>query len=105
MNSLNTLRIRWFEYLDLPREQKKTVEHESDVYTYYNWCSWFSHQRINKGTGGVENKRKSGDHPNYCIIEIGKNTEKSPCDFMRSAVTQTPMKDHQLKLMRKTLKE
>ena len=75
------------------------MEHESDVYTNYNWCSWYSHQRINKGTGGLGNKRTSGDHLNYCIIEIGLNTEKGPGDLRRLAVTQTPVKDHQLMLM------
>ena len=52
-----------------------------------------------KGTGGLGNKRKSGDHPNYCIIEIVQNTEKSPGDLRRLGVTQTPVKDHQLTLM------
>ena len=28
------------KYLDFDRELKKTVEHESDDYTNYNWCSW-----------------------------------------------------------------
>ena len=37
----------------------------------------------------------SGDHPNYYIIENGQNTEKSPGDLRRLAVTQTPVKDHQ----------
>ena len=37
-------------------------------------------------------------------IKIGQNTEKSPGD-LRLAVTQTPLKNHQLKLMWKTLKE
>ena len=46
----------------------------------------------------------SGDHPNY-IIENGQNTEKSPRDLRRLAITKTPVKDHQLKLMGKTLKE
>ena len=41
----------------------------------------------------------SGDHPNYSIIENGQNTEKSPEDFRKLAVTQTPVKNHQLKLM------
>ena len=57
------------KYLDLARELKKTVEHESDVYTNCNWCFWYSHQRIGTGTGGLGNKRTHGDHPNYCIIE------------------------------------
>ena len=53
-----------------------------------------SHRRINKGTGGHGNKRAGTDLPNYCIIEIGQNTEKSPGDLWRLAVTQTPVKDH-----------
>ena len=28
------------KYLDLARELKKTVEHESDGDTNCNWCSW-----------------------------------------------------------------
>ena len=36
-------------------------------------------------------------HPNY-IIENGQNTEKSPGDLRRLAVTQSPLKDHQLTL-------
>ena len=45
----------------------------------------------------------SGDYPNYNIIENDQNTEKSLSD-LRLAVTQTPVKDHEPKLMRKTLK-
>ena len=48
---------------------------------------------------------KVGDHPNYGIIENGQNTEKSLRELRRLAVSQTPGKSHQLKLMRKTLKE
>ena len=46
--------------------------------------------------------RMSGDHPNYCIIEIDQNPEKIPGDVRRLAVTQTPVKDHQLKTDVKT---
>ena len=82
-------------------ENGKIVEYENDVYANCNWCSWNSHRRINKGTGRVGNKRTSGDHPNYYIIDISRNTEKSPGDLKRFAVTQTPAKDHQLTLMLK----
>ena len=41
----------------------------------------------------------SGDHRNYCFIEIGQNTEKIPGDLRRFAVTQTPEKDHLLTLV------
>ena len=50
-------------------------------------------KRIIKGTGGLWIWRTSGNHPNYCIIENNQNTEKSPGDWRRLAVTQTPMKE------------
>ena len=54
---------------------------------------------------GLENKnqRTSGDYSNYRIIKIGQNTEESPEDLMRLAVTQTPVRDFQLTLVRKIL--
>ena len=75
------------------------MEHESDNCTNRDWCFWHSHQRIIKGTIGLEGWRTSGDHPNYSIADNGQNTEKSPGDLRRLAVTQTPVKDYQLKLM------
>ena len=51
-------------YLDLVRELKKTMEHEIGGNTNYNCSSWYSHQRIGTRTGGLGNKRTSGDHPN-----------------------------------------
>ena len=41
----------------------------------------------------------SGVHPNDSIIENGQNIEKNPGDVRRLAVTQIPVKDHQLMLM------
>ena len=46
----------------------------------------------------------SRDNLNYSIIKISQNTEKSPGDLMRLAVTQTPVKNYQLTLVGKTLK-
>ena len=54
------------------------MEYEIDVDTSYNWCAHNNHQMISTGIGGLRNKRMSGDHPKYNIIEIGLNTEKSP---------------------------
>ena len=42
---------------------------------------------------------------NYCIIEIGQNTEKIPGDLKRLVITQTSVKDCQLILVGKILKE
>ena len=75
------------------------MKHESDGDTNFDLCSWYNHQRINKETGGLGNKRTCGDHPNYYNIEIGQNTEKSPGDLRRLVVTRTSVKDHQLTLM------
>ena len=52
-----------------------------------------------KGPGGFESWQPRGDYPNNSIIEDGQNTEKSPGDLRRLAVTQSPVKDHQRKLM------
>ena len=91
-------------YLDLAREEKKTMEHESYGGTNCNWRTRYSHQRIGRETEGLENKRTSGDHLFYSIVEIGQNTKKSPRDWKRLAVTRTPAENHQQTLGLKTLK-
>ena len=74
------------------------MEHEGDCDTDCNWCTRYSHQRIDKRIRGLANKRTSRDHLNYGIVEIKQNTEKSPGELKRLAVSQTPVKDHQLTL-------
>ena len=69
------------KYQDIAKEQKKTIEHESDGDTTYNWRARYSYQRIDIMTGRLGNIRTSGDHTNYYIIEVGQNTEKSPGDL------------------------
>ena len=49
---------------------------------------------IIKGPGGLGNWRTGGDYPNDSIAEDGQNTETSPGDLRRLAVTQTPVKVH-----------
>ena len=44
------------------------------------------------------------DHPNDSIVELSQNTTKSPGDLRRLVVTQTPVKNHQLMVVGKTLK-
>ena len=90
------------KYLDLVWELKK-LEHEGDNDTNYNWCTWNDPQRIGKGTGRLGNKT-SGYHLDYSIIKISQNTKKSSGDLRRFAVTQTPVENHQLTLVGKTLK-
>ena len=60
------------------------MDHESDGDTNCGWYTWNNLQR----TGRLENKRTSRDHPDYIIIKIGQNTEKSPGDLRKLAVTQ-----------------
>ena len=74
------------------------MEHESDGDSSCNWCTRYSHQRIGKGTGGLGNKRTSGDRPNYDIVEIGLNTKKNPGDSKKFAVTKTPVENHRVTL-------
>ena len=50
-------------------------------------------------TGVYGSWRTNGDHLNYSIVEDGQNTENNPGDLKTLAVTQTPVKDHQLTLM------
>ena len=57
------------------------MKHKGDDYSYCNWCARCRHQRIGKRTGRLGNKKTGGDHPNYSIIKIGQNTEKSPGDL------------------------
>ena len=44
-------------YLDLARELKKLRNMIYNNYTNSNWCFWYSHRRIDKGTGELGNKR------------------------------------------------
>ena len=92
------------KYLDPARELKKNMEHKSYIYTNYEWCFCYSHQRIIKGTGWLGGRRTNGDHPNYSIIENGQNNNKNFGDLRRFAITQTSVKDHQLMRMWKTVK-
>ena len=70
------------------------MEHENDSDTNCNWYTRYSHQMIDVRTGGLRNNGTNRDHPNYSIVQIGLNTEKSPGDLRRLAVTQTSVKDH-----------
>ena len=93
-------KIRTWTFLGL----EKTMEHEGDDYTNRDWCLWYSHKKIIKGTGRLGCWRTRGDYTNYNIIENDQNTEKSPGDVRRLTVTHTSVKDHQLTLMwKKTL--
>ena len=65
------------KYLDLARELKKLWSMKVTIIPIAI-CA----PMILKCTGGLGNDRPSGDHPNYCIIEIGQNNKKSPRDLL-----------------------
>ena len=104
MNKIVILKVieKKNKYLDFARELK--ILWNMKV-TTCNWCSWYSHQKIGKKTKGLSKKKTSGDTPNYSIVEIGQNTEKTPWDLRGLVAAQTPVKDHQLTLLWKTLKD
>ena len=56
-----------------------------------------------KGLEDLEVFGRDRDYPNDSIAENGQNHETSPGDLRRLAVTQTPVKNYQLTLMRKKL--
>ena len=84
------------KYLDLARELKTAMDNENDGGTNCNWWACNVLQRLGRGT---ENTRTSRDHLKYSIVKISLNTEKSPGYLKRLAVTQTPEKDHLLKMV------
>ena len=77
----------------------KAMEHEGDGDTNCYWCTWNVLRRLGKGAGRVGNWCTSRDNPYQSIVEIDQNTEKSPEDLRRLAVTQTPVKDKLLTLV------
>ena len=58
-----------------------------------------NNSRIIKRPGRLGSWRTGRDYPNDSIAKNGQNPETSPGDLRRLAVTQTPVKNHQLTLM------
>ena len=81
------------------QKTKKSMKRKSDGDTNCNWCTWNNLQRFGKVTRKLRNKRTSWDHPEHSIIKDGQNTGR----LRRLAVTQIPVKDHQLPLVLDTI--
>ena len=79
------------KYLDLTRKLKKL----------WNMTLTMILKNLEK-TEGIGNQKKNQD---YSIFENDQNTQKIPEDLRRLDVTQSPVKDHQLSLLRKNGKE
>ena len=88
------------KYLDLARELKKLWNMKVTIIPIVIGALGTVTKDLVQGLGDLEKKnRRGGDCPNYSIIEISQNTEKSPEDLRRLSVTQTPVKNHQLMFM------
>ena len=90
------------KYLDPFLKRKKVVEHVGDNDTNCEWYAWNNPQKLRKVNGKVRNWKIYLDHPDYSIVEISQNTEKSSAD-LRRIFSKTLMKDHHL--VGKTLME
>ena len=53
------------------------MKHENDGDSSCIWCARDNLHWFGTGTGGVGNKKRSGNHQHYSIDEIGQNTEES----------------------------
>ena len=87
------------------QKTKKAEEHEGDRDTYGIWHTWNSAQRLGKEAERVRHQTTNQNDSNYSIVEIEQNAEKIPGDLKRLVVTQTPVKDHPLAVVGKTLKK
>ena len=74
------------------------MEHESDDFTNCDWCFWRNNLRVIKMPGGLGSCWTGRDYLNDNITENGQDTEKSPGDLRRLALTQVPVRNNQLKL-------
>ena len=74
------------------KRKEKSKAHEGDNDTNCNYCTWNNPQKIDNVTRKFGNKRTNEDQPAYSIIKMGQNTEKSPGDLRRFAVT--PLRNH-----------
>ena len=87
------------KYLDLARELKKSWNIKVTIIPIVIGAFGTVTKGLLKGLEDLGSWRPSGDHPNNSVIENGQNTEKSPGDLRKLAVTQSPVKYHQLTLM------
>ena len=105
----NSVKIKESEkldkYMNFAGELEKALGHEVDGDINCCCCSWNGLQMLEKRTEGIGNQIKNGNHPNYSIVEITQDTEKSSEDLKWLAVTQTLVEDPQLKPFWKPRKE
>ena len=60
------------------------MEHEIDGNTNSDWCTLKqSPKDLKRDSKNFEMRGQVGTKQNYCIIKIGRNTEKSPGNLSR----------------------
>ena len=89
------------KYLDLARELKKLWNMKVTLIAILIGTLGTFTKRLIQGLEDLEIRR---DHPNYSFFKISQNTEKSPGNLRRLAITQTWVRNHCLMLMGNTLK-
>ena len=80
-------------YQDLVRELKKLWNTKVTVMPNVIGVLGTIPKGLEKVLGDLELGGQVGDYLDYSIIKIDQNTEKTPCDLRRLAVTQTPVKN------------
>ena len=89
------------KYLDLARELKKLWNMKVMVIPIVIGALGTIPKGLVKGLEDLDFKKSNRDYSDYSIT---KNTKRSPWDLKRFAVAQTPVRNHQLMLVWKTLK-
>ena len=93
------------KYLDLARELKKLWNMKVTIVPIVIDAFGTITKGWLKKLGGLGSWGTCRDYTNDSIAESDQNTETSAGDLRRLAVTQTPVKNHLLTLMWRTLKE
>ena len=75
------------KYLNLA-EEKNIVEQEVDEDSN---CKWNCPEKLGLKTRGIGNKTKNRDNPDYNIVKVNQNTEKSYGHLKWLANIQTPV--------------
>ena len=87
------------KYQDFAKERKKLWSMKMTVIPTVIGALGTVTKGLIKGLEDLEINGTSGDHPNYTVIKISQNTEKSPGYSRRLTVTQTPEENHQLTIL------
>ena len=85
------------KYLDLAREMEKLWDMKVTIIPIVTGALGTVTEELVQGLEDLEIRERV--ETIQTIIEIGQNTQKSPVNMRRLAVTQTSAKDHQLTLM------